>query len=249
MSKFYTYEELKEHPPSVETVAKARDLVIDFINKEPCLKDVAVVYGSSIWGMHRNILDQHTRRSDIDVALSAWMVGKELAHGYRKVLNSFCEETSQQMHVPIEKIVVGVVGIYDGWINPSTNDHFRLLAKRFPKGPYKEFANTMGLYTKDRREDLAYYFNNIQRYCENLAEVRTLEEWDFKEPPISELFNGAKREYEKRLTELIKDDNCRKSYKHLLFEERVRIGDFHDECFNRFNPDGTERRRKEDVRQ
>lgn len=166
MAKFFTYEELREHFPTKERVSETRDLVIEFIQKN--LSYFAVVYGSSAWGLHKRFEDSHTRRSDVDVALSSsWKDSKFYICPYDPVqderLTEFCSKTSQKMHVPIEVITVGGKSEdYQALINPSTADHFRLLGQKFPKKSYKKFKSTMEVKFHQRIEDLSSYLGDMK---------------------------------------------------------------------------------------
>jgi len=161
MSKFYTYQELQERFPTKEAVSEARDIVDKFLTEHKKEQDThypdfknentnAVIFGSSVWGLHRGIDDQHTRRSDVDIAIGSGHAGKEL--------ENFCADVIAQTGVPVEFTKVGFDEMYQGcFISPSTCDHFRLLAKKFPHKPYKEFKKTMEVDAIPRIEDMTRY--------------------------------------------------------------------------------------------
>ncbi len=158
MSKFYTYDELQANFPTVDAVAQTRDRVNEFLCERE-FQNRVVVFGSSLWGTHSQFDDQHSRRSDVDVAISNagqnhW--GKFYG-GYD--VTEFCEALSNETHVPIEVVYASHSDDYDGYgalINPSTADHFSLLAQKF-KGPYRKFRSSMKVNDRGRIEDLERY--------------------------------------------------------------------------------------------
>jgi hypothetical protein len=167
MSKIYTYKELKWRFPTKEAVADAREWVTTCLKKHN-LEKLIVIYGSSIWGTHSRFEDQHTRRSDVDVAISseADRSGKNEDSSYTPAMNEkgfffFCDSVSQSTRVPIEVIKAGTAGYYQALINPSTADHFRLLARRFPKSSYRAFKRPMKVNFKARLDDLFEYISKM----------------------------------------------------------------------------------------
>ncbi|MBI4176179.1 MAG: hypothetical protein HY518_03165 [Candidatus Aenigmarchaeota archaeon] len=175
MSKFYTYEELRERFPTREAVTQARDAVASFLEDqtvslvttqlwdyEDPKNPIAVVYGSTTWGLHPDIGEQHTRRSDVDVALRC-----KGSMGYNPLsynIEEFCNLLSLQTNVPIEITMVGNIGLYQSLINPSTADHFRLLERFFPNGPYGKFRRLMKVDFQDRVDDFNDYFRQMSSY-------------------------------------------------------------------------------------
>lgn len=170
MSKFYTFEELRARIPKKEEVARTRDLIRSFL-REKSRPGQAVIYGSSAWGLNPEYGDQHTRRSDVDVAITSadnitsstgdtlWKSGQEDEE--RTAIKDFCVNVSRETGVPVQVIVAGESTWYQALINPSTADHFRLLAKAFPKEGYREFRRTMKVHFKARLEDLEDYLDNL----------------------------------------------------------------------------------------
>lgn len=165
MSKFYTYDELQKGIPTKDTVSQVRDTLLDYIRKksEP---GSLVIYGSTIWSFNGHFSEQHTARSDIDIAVNANIHGKE--RGNEENFERICKNISFETNVPIQLTKIGEVKNYQGLINPSTVDHFRLLAKRFPNEGYKNFKVVLEVKFKDRRVDLDNYINQIKGLADNL---------------------------------------------------------------------------------
>lgn len=77
MAKIYTFEELQTHFPTVDAVARARDRVKRIVSKYDADNNEkrgyssrfrrAVVYGSSVWGLHPEIGDQHKYKECSDL--------------------------------------------------------------------------------------------------------------------------------------------------------------------------------------
>jgi len=158
MSKFYAYKELRERFPTKEAVSEARNRVETFISEisKRSSSRNAVVFGSAVWGTHPRIGDQHTRRSDVDVAIGQGYAGEEL--------EKLCAQVTEQTGVPTEFTKVGIDGgMYDKtcFISPSTADHFRLLAGKFPKKPYEDFKKTMEVLAIPRAEDITNYVGRL----------------------------------------------------------------------------------------
>jgi hypothetical protein len=160
MSKFYTYQELKDRLPTKDAVTQARDMVSGYIS-ERGFDGLVVIYGSAAWGLHKKFGDQHTRRSDVDVASSP-----SYGAGMRFYLDNdfydFCAKVEGEMGVSVEITEAGHMQHYTSLINPSTADHFRLLASKFPRAAYKEFLSTMDVNFQSRIEDLHGYTQDIR---------------------------------------------------------------------------------------
>jgi hypothetical protein len=178
MSKFYTRQEIKDRQPTKEAVTQARDMVSGYISERELGRNV-VIYGSTAWGLHRKFGDQHTRRSDVDVAVSEC---KEPYGLYSFHLDddfhSFCQTVERSTGVPVEIANAGRED-HTYLINPSTADHFRLLASKFPKATYKEFLGTMQVNFQTRIDDLHNYVWNIrEKYLEKVKRKAGTETFD-----------------------------------------------------------------------
>lgn len=177
MSKFYTYDELQSHFPTVEAVAETRDRVNEFLRVKE-FQNRVVVFGSSLWGTHPQFDDQHSRRSDVDVAVS--LAGRDYFGRFygEHCVKDFCESLSAETHVPIDVVTVGDTNAfgYGSLINPSTADHFSLLAQKF-KDPYIAFRQSMKIDDHDRIYDLGRYIElAIANYNETTSKCRWFED-------------------------------------------------------------------------
>ncbi|MDO8556818.1 MAG: hypothetical protein Q7R96_06640 [Nanoarchaeota archaeon] len=149
MSTFYTWEQLQQHPPSKEQVIEARNSAIALIMP---YQGHVVLFGSTAWSMHGLYPDQHTRRSDIDIAEN-YFPSATIRHD----LQCSMRELSQLTSVPINITGIEDNKHYKALINPSTRDHFKLLEKNFPHEPYNIFRKYMETKKRDRQLDVQEY--------------------------------------------------------------------------------------------
>mgnify|MGYP001605594380 CR=1 FL=1 len=163
MSKFYTYSELKQRSPTKEAVSVARDKLYSLLEAkghETITGYRTCIYGSSAWSFFGHEPEVHTRRSDIDVAV---VTAPERPKSERpEPLVELCRTLSSETDVPIEITAFGIENQYKLFISPSTVDHFRILARTFPHGPYQEFINEMDRQKRSRADDLKGYIGTTR---------------------------------------------------------------------------------------
>src|SRR3989338_725478 len=155
MAQFYTFEELQDHFPTRDAVVACRDRIIAQLGDYGYSRR-AVVFGSSMWGLHKKLGAQHTFRSDVDVGVA------EIDHpGIDLTISNYFHEIAAEFHVPVQVTIIGKTRHYQTLVSPSTRDHFRLLQKRFPQFPYADFLRLMKPLTRDRVEDLQGFVNFV----------------------------------------------------------------------------------------